>query len=441
MLRSLFLLIVGAFTPVLCSAALSFEGTALPPVAVEPASASGLAGIYVVNDFTGCKIVYTTTSAAASSVTCERYGLRGAAYPVPIEEADIVRQGNTVTISNITENSGYAFTEGTRTVYYWVSSYATAPFNVQALAQSHDETYCDRISLSPSGSAPRMIYYGVDGRLFTIDRKIAISYHTLAPGPDKDEPFFEPAEHNTELPYIDGNINLDAPLCDTQFFLTGDRFLESWNRAIEIASPTIPCKRVSILTSAVQHKETGESEVPTDEPLGGSAPVEIQFRAAVTEAASYTRWQIATNPDFTNVVLYTPDLEFTQTFYDAGERYVKFEAADASGTCGVESEVYTVSIGESSLLCPNAFSPGATEGVNDVWKVSYKSIVKFDCYIFNRWGEKIAEFHDPAQGWDGKYRGKLVPAGVYYYVIKATGADGKSYELSGDINILRYSGH
>ena len=60
------------------------------------------------------------------------------------------------------------------------------------------------------------------------------------------------------------------------------------------------------------------------------------------------------------------------------------------------------------------------------------------CYIFNRWGEKMAEFHDPAQGWDGRYKGKIVPAGVYYYVIKARGSDGKDYNLSGDINILNY---
>ena len=51
----------------------------------------------------------------------------------------------------------------------------------------------------------------------------------------------------------------------------------------------------------------------------------------------------------------------------------------------------------------------------------------------------MAEFHNPALGWDGKKGGKLVPAGVYYYVIKARGADGRDYNLSGDINIIGYN--
>lgn len=44
-------------------------------------------------------------------------------------------------------------------------------------------------------------------------------------------------------------------------------------------------------------------------------------------------------------------------------------------------------------------------------------------------------------GWDGKYKGKLVKPGVYYYVIRAKGADGKIYKLSGDINIIRFNEH
>ena len=50
----------------------------------------------------------------------------------------------------------------------------------------------------------------------------------------------------------------------------------------------------------------------------------------------------------------------------------------------------------------------------------------------------MATLSDPSQGWDGKYNGKAVPTGAYYYVIKAKGADGKAYDLSGDINIVNY---
>ncbi len=32
----------------------------------------------------------------------------------------------------------------------------------------------------------------------------------------------------------------------------------------------------------------------------------------------------------------------------------------------------------------------------------------------------------------------MAPSGVYYYIIKATGSDGRQYNLSGDINIIGY---
>ena len=97
-----------------------------------------------------------------------------------------------------------------------------------------------------------------------------------------------------------------------------------------------------------------------------------------------------------------------------------------------------MNIGDSDIKCPNAFSPGASEGVNDEWRVSYKSIISFDCHIFNRQGKQMAHLTDPSQGWNGKSGGKLVPPGVYYYVITAKGADGRDYKLSGDINIVGF---
>lgn len=76
--------------------------------------------------------------------------------------------------------------------------------------------------------------------------------------------------------------------------------------------------------------------------------------------------------------------------------------------------------------------------MNDTWKVGYRSLVEFKCWIFDRNGHQLFYFDRPELGWDGKHHGKTVSPGVYYYVIEAKGADGKKYKKGGDINILRY---
>ncbi|MGL5894559.1 MAG: gliding motility-associated C-terminal domain-containing protein, partial [Bacteroidales bacterium] len=91
---------------------------------------------------------------------------------------------------------------------------------------------------------------------------------------------------------------------------------------------------------------------------------------------------------------------------------------------------------ESKLEVPNAFSPG-NDGINDIFKVAYQSIVRFRGNIFNRWGVKLFQWEDPSEGWDGEYNGKLVNTGVYFYLIEAEGSDGKKYKLKGDINLFR----
>ncbi len=88
---------------------------------------------------------------------------------------------------------------------------------------------------------------------------------------------------------------------------------------------------------------------------------------------------------------------------------------------------------------PNAFSPN-DDGVNDEWKVAYRSLLTFNCWIFDRQGHQICHLTSPDQGWDGKIGGKTVDSGVFYYVIEATGTDGKKYKKSGDINVVKYVG-
>ena len=135
------------------------------------------------------------------------------------------------------------------------------------------------------------------------------------------------------------------------------------------------------------------------------------------------------------------------TFTKAGMHKAVLYAVFTQGTDSVPyTEEYwetatpiTVSISESRLDMPNAFSPNNGDDINNIYraKPDYQSIVEFHAYIFNRWGQKLYEWHDPAGGWDGKYKGKDVAQGVYYCLVKAKGADGRVYNFHTDVNLLR----
>lgn len=89
-----------------------------------------------------------------------------------------------------------------------------------------------------------------------------------------------------------------------------------------------------------------------------------------------------------------------------------------------------------SLTIPNSFTPNA-DGYNDVFKVQAKGITEFKGVVFNRWGSKVYEWDDAQSGWDGFYNGSAAPAGVYFYIIKASGKKNTSFEKKGDVTLIR----
>lgn len=108
------------------------------------------------------------------------------------------------------------------------------------------------------------------------------------------------------------------------------------------------------------------------------------------------------------------------------------EVADNDSVASDSTVVLT-----STLVIPNAFSPNHDQ-INDVFKAkSYQNIVEFHAYIFNRWGQKLFEWTDINEGWDGTYRGKDVKQGTYFVLVKARGADGETYNIRKDVNLLR----
>ncbi|MFO7616427.1 MAG: gliding motility-associated C-terminal domain-containing protein [Bacteroidales bacterium] len=67
---------------------------------------------------------------------------------------------------------------------------------------------------------------------------------------------------------------------------------------------------------------------------------------------------------------------------------------------------------------PNVFTPNG-DGINDYLRPNpYNRVEKIDLKVFSRWNTLVFQTEDPAINWDGKHfrTGKLVPAGVYYYI-------------------------
>ena len=420
---------------------ISFNGTTRDAISVTPEASTGLHCIYVLDGVDGVTMTYTAASASVS-VMWQDFGEGGGASVVDTE--GVTRTGRVSRLSKIKANHGYIITEGTTPTYVWVTDYSTFGMELHGISHDASNDDCGTTRLFINGSAPEIIYYSINGARRVLDREFKIEYNTLEWVNDSTTTGWTqvPVERNLES--LQDEIVIPSPLCNTTFTLSGDRFMEQWGAAVTVESDdTYVTRAVDCRATAVQEARDNDNErnVAAGEDgqmLGGSAPVHIIFTGWPTDAVVFQEWQLATDPEFETIDQRMNVNVLDQTFNEAGTFYLRYIVANGDGTCEAASDVFTVSIGVSELLCPNVFSPGSSENTNDVWKVSYSSIIDFHCWIFNRWGNKVCEFTDPSQGWDGTYHGKLVGAGVYYYVIQATGSDGKKYKLSGDINIIRH---
>jgi gliding motility-associated-like protein len=111
---------------------------------------------------------------------------------------------------------------------------------------------------------------------------------------------------------------------------------------------------------------------------------------------------------------------------------------DASGcviTKTITVVVIVVQCDPPYLFMPNAFSPN-NDNENDVLYVRGKYIEEMDLFIYDRWGEKVFESHNPADGWDGTFRDKVLAPDVYGYYLHILCIGGDSHTEKGNVTIL-----
>ena len=203
----------------------------------------------------------------------------------------------------------------------------------------------------------------------------------------------------------------------------------------------------TISPTAIYITYDGKEEESTE--YSGSAPLVGRFQANPENVGAwneYYEWRFTLEGETQSepyLIRYERDTEYT--FTQAGSHRI---VCYAIFTQGRDSITYTqdywndvgplrVTISESKLTMPNAFSPNG-DGRNDIYKAKEcQSLVEFRAIIFNRWGQKIYEWTDPNGGWDGTFNGHDVKEGVYFVDVQAKGADGRKYHIKRDVNLLR----
>jgi len=64
-------------------------------------------------------------------------------------------------------------------------------------------------------------------------------------------------------------------------------------------------------------------------------------------------------------------------------------------------------------------------------------IARMKFTVWARWGEKVFETASKEIGWDGRYKGKLLPMDVYAYTLEVQFTDGTKTTKTGDITLIR----
>lgn len=101
------------------------------------------------------------------------------------------------------------------------------------------------------------------------------------------------------------------------------------------------------------------------------------------------------------------------------------------------TDYFTVIVLKDAFVqTPNAFTPNG-DGLNDFFGPSGKVPEGYLLKVFNRFGELVYNSSSLKNKWDGTWKGKTQPEGVYVYVMAWYDLENKLHQQKGTITLLR----
>lgn len=351
---------------------------------------------------------------------------------------------------------GYMVKVGAKRDVFWVFDYEQLRLTISLIEVELD---CERTMLHLEGELPKISYTRLSGKQMTYPRNCHVEYMSAAWSEDTemwvDSVAIEELTLEQEMTVAASPVATDYAISDMlaeQLGVAADTLRSPVYQPVALKAHPVTITT----TRGKQGEMSNEVNRPysPDDVLNMSAPLEVLFKANGLNA-EYYQWKLYKG---SSLMLTRSDAEHRYTFTDKGN--YRAVVAISNSNCQLDSVEFTISISESMVVVPNVFTPNG-DGTNDEFRVVYRSLKEFHCWVYNRWGHLVYEWSDPAKGWDGTIGGRPAAEGAYFYVIRALGTDADEnakytikpvynsklkkqdealigvYQLSGSINLLR----
>ncbi|TNE80045.1 MAG: T9SS type B sorting domain-containing protein [Bacteroidetes bacterium] len=131
---------------------------------------------------------------------------------------------------------------------------------------------------------------------------------------------------------------------------------------------------------------------------------------------------------------------YTYPVKDAGDTgtYRVWMQVTADNGCTDSTSRLLIIRPEITVFIPNAFTPdGMGDSMNNRFYIVAREFKTFEVHVYTRWGEEVYRSNDINEGWDGQYKGVPAQQDVYVYRVIVTSLEGKEYEFSGTVTLLR----
>lgn len=345
-------------------------------------------------------------------------------------------------------------------MYRYILELDTTHFTIEEVIPN-----CEATSVRLSTLVPALSYTDAKGTKRTLPRTVTFAYNNLQ---WQDEGGWTETPLSSSFTNTNSVYSLPALYQSTDITMVTD---SAWRTDLEMAIDTAHGQLNEPVAFAIHPTHTattrweGQQRVNEENPpsdsqfLVGSGPTEINFESNPTPAAEWFEWKIYKS---SNLLFSRRDVNQRHLFDEEGTYSIELSV---TGHDCKHDTTYIVTIEESFLHVPNVFTPNG-DGMNDEFRVDYKSIVDYHIWVYNRWNKLVYESTNPAEGWDGNINGRPATSGAYFYVIRAKGAnaaqsgfdymskiayekknkkrDSKEspelngiYQRSGDINLIR----